>query len=91
MHFSLACGWFLLIVVGKIETTFYSGTFWDEAWLAIFFRYFENPEITFIGKYAFNFVMDLLLLFVLSGLFIAIVKRFRSKIMGMKRDRKSVV
>ena len=88
MHFSLACGWLLLIVVGKIETTFYSGTFWDEAWLAIFFRYFENPEVTFTGKYAFNFVMDLLLLFVLSGLFIAVVKRFYSKITGMKRTTK---
>ena len=88
MHFSLACGWLLLIVVGKIETTFYSGTFWDEAWLAIFFRYFENPEISFTGKYVFNFIMDLLLLFVLSGLFIAMVKRFRSKIMGMKQTTK---
>ena len=88
MHFSFACGWLLLIVVGKIETTFYSGTFWDEAWLAIFFRYFENPEITFTGKYTFNFLMDLLLLFVLSGLFIAIIKRFYSKITGMKRATK---
>ena len=40
MHLSFAFGWFLLIVIGKIETTFYSGTFWDEFWLAIFFRFF---------------------------------------------------
>ena len=88
MHFSLAFGWFLLIVIGKIETIYYSGTFWDEPWLAIFFRYFENPSVVFLGKYFFNFVMDFLLVFVLSGLLLAFVKRFYSKIVGMKRTTK---
>ncbi len=91
MHFSLAFGWFLLIVVGKIETTFYSHTFWDEPWLAIFFRYFEDPSLTFRGKYFFNFIMDFLLLFVLSGLFLAFTKRFYSRLMGMKRTTKHTI
>ena len=88
MHFSLAFGWFLLIVIGKIETIFYSGTFWDEPWLAIFFRYFENPSVIFAGKKFFNFAMDFLLAFVLSGLLLAFVKRFYSRIVGMKRTTK---
>lgn len=88
MHFSLAFGWFLLIVIGKIETISYSKTFWDEPWLAIFFRYFENPSVVFPGKYFFNFVMDFLLVFVLSGLLLAFIKRFYSKIVGMKRTTK---
>jgi Fe-S oxidoreductase len=88
MHFSLAFGWFLLIVIGKIETISYSKTFWDEPWLAIFFRYFENPTVHFTGKYLFNFVMDFLLAFVLSGLLLAVIKRFYSRIVGMKRTTK---
>ncbi len=88
MHFSLAFGWFLLIVVGKIETVYYSRTFWDEPWLAIFFRYFENPSVVFAGKYFFNFVMDFLLAFILSGLLLAFTKRFYSGIVGMKRTTK---
>ena len=88
MHFSLACGWFLLIVVGFIETSFYSRNFADVPWMAIFFRYFEDPSLTFTGKYFFNFAMDFLLLFVLSGLFLAFIKRFYSKIVGLKRTTK---
>ena len=91
MHLTFAFGWFLLIVVGKIETTFYNRTFWDEPWLAIFFRYFENPTISFTGKYFFNFVMDLLLLFVISGLFLAFIKRFYSKIIGLKQTTKHTI
>jgi Fe-S oxidoreductase len=84
MHMSIAFGWVLLIVVGKIETTYYN-IFFNEPWLAIFFRYFEDASLDFTGKYFFNFVMDFLLLFVMSGLFLAFVKRFYSKIVGMKR------
>ena len=87
MHFSLAFGWFLLILVGKIETTFYH-TFWDEPWMAIFFRYFEDSSLHFTGKYVFSFVMDFILLFVLSGLLLAFIKRFYSKIVGLKRTTK---
>ena len=57
MHLSFAFGWFLLIVIGKIETTFYSQTFWDEPWLAIFFRYFENTDVSFKGVTIFTFLI----------------------------------
>ena len=88
MHLSFAFGWFLLIVIGKIETTFYSGTFWDEFWLAIFFRFFEDTSVTFFGSEIFTQVMDACLLFVLSGIVLAVIKRFYSKIYGMKKTTK---
>ena len=87
MHMSIAFGWILLIVVGKIETTYYN-KFLNEPWMAIFFRYFEDTTHTFAGKYLFNFVMDFLLLFVLSGLLLAFIKRFYTKIVGMRRRTK---
>lgn len=88
MHLSFAFGWFLLIVIGKIETTFYSQTFWDEPWLAIFFRYFENTDVSFKGVTIFTFLMDFCLLFILSGLLLAFIKRFYSKIVGLKKTTK---
>jgi Fe-S oxidoreductase len=91
MHLGFACGWFLLIVVGKIETTFYSRTFWDEPWLAIFFRYFENTSIAFTGRYFFHLTMDFLLLFVISALFLAFIKRFYSKIVGLRKTTKHTI
>ena len=84
MHLGFAFGWFSLIVVGFFETSFYSRSFADEPWMAIFFRYFEDPDFTFKRNF-FNFTMDFLLLFVLSALFLAFIKRFHSKIVGLKR------
>lgn len=88
MHASFALGWFLLIVIGKIETTFYSGTIFDEFWLAIFFRYFEDTSTNFTAHHLFTTLMDACLLFVLSGVLLAVVKRFYSKIYGMNKTTK---
>ncbi|PTN25589.1 hypothetical protein, partial [Desulfonatronum sp. SC1] len=41
MHASLAFGWFMLIVGGKLETWYYTGNFFNPPYYAIFFRYFE--------------------------------------------------
>jgi len=84
MHMSLAFGWFLLIVFGTIEAhTFTRGS--APIYLPIFFRYFvpENHHLFFTG--GFTQLMDLLLLFVLSGLGFAIIKRFRSITVGLKK------
>ena len=64
MHMSLAFGWFLLIVVGWIETVAYLGFRYVPLHGHVFFKYFatELPH-----KPVFDFLMDLLLLFVLSG------------------------
>ncbi len=88
MHMSLAFGWFLLIAVGWLETVAYMGLRWVPLQGHVFFRYFATglPHKPF-----FAFVMDLLLLFVLSGVALAWGKRFFSKRMGMRRTTKHVL
>ncbi len=91
MHMSLAFGWFLLIVVGKFETMVFTKDGFNAPYLPIFFKYFYPDGIpsTFKGVF-FLTVMDLLLLFILSGLFLAFVKRFRSGILGMKKTTRHI-
>lgn len=92
MHMSLAFGWFLLIVVGKIETMLFTHDGFNPPYLPVFFKYFYPNGIpdTFKGNF-FLTLMDLLLIFVLSGLFMAFYKRFRSKSLGMKRTTKHIL
>lgn len=85
MHMSLAFGWFLLIVVGHIEACNHYQTFSVPAYKAIFMRYFvTEPSITLSGK-ILSASMDLLLLFVLSGVVLAFYKRANSRLFGMKK------
>lgn len=86
MHRSLAFGWFLLIVVGFVQAlvAYPNG---HQFYVGIFFNYFEphypishSPALPFIAN-----LMDALLLYVFSGLTLAIVKKFWSKPLGMKR------
>ena len=90
MHMSLAFGWFLLIVVGWTETVAYLGMRWVPLQGHVFFKYFMPMNGIEGHKPFFDFVMDLLLLFVLSGVALAWFKRFRSRSMGMKRTTKHV-
>jgi len=88
MHMSLAFGWFLLIVFGTIEADFFGEKHLNPPSHAIFFRWF-NPDHGaegFAGIY--SFWMDLLLAFILSGLLLAIIKRFTPRLMGMKKTTK---
>lgn len=87
MHMSLAFGWFLLIAVGWIETMAYMGLRWVPIQGHVFFRYFSTG---LQHKPFFDFLMDLLLLFVFSGVALAWGKRFFSKKMGMRRTTKHV-
>jgi len=85
MHMSLAFGWFLLIVFGTIEADFFGARHLNPPSHAIFFRWF-NPELGATGFASiYNFWMDLLLAFILSGLLLAMVKRFIPGMMGMKK------
>ncbi|MDE6070867.1 MAG: (Fe-S)-binding protein [Alistipes sp.] len=88
MHMSLAFGWFLLIAVGWIETVAHLGFRYVPLQGHVFFKYFATG---LEHKPAFDFVMDLLLLFVLSGVTLAWSKRFYSKAMGMHRTTKHVL
>lgn len=86
MHMSLALGWFLLIVVGKFETSAYLHDPINPPHIHVFFRFFfpEEPA-TYIRHFNYAFLMDVILLFTLSGVVLAWVKRMYSKLMGMRR------
>ncbi len=88
MHMSLAFGWFLLIVFGTIEADFFGEKHLNPPAHAIFFRAF-NPEHGAEGfARLYGVLMDFLLAFILSGLLLAIVKRFIPGMMGMKKTTK---
>ena len=85
MHMSLAFGWFLLIFFGTLEADIFGTKHLNAPYKAIFFKFF-NPDHGRMGFEAvYGFLMDLILAFILSGLILAITKRFYSKIVGMKK------
>ena len=88
MHSSIAFGWFMLILLGHIECFVYMPHRVKLFYYPIFFNYFvaEN-EYTLRGA-IFFFLMDFFLLVVLSGIALAIIKRVRSRIFGMRRTTK---
>jgi len=88
MHMCFALGWFLLIVIGKLEVISYSGKITARPYVAIFFKYFVTPEDKFPYSGLYSFVMDLILLFILSGLALALLKRFKSNALGMVNTTK---
>ena len=93
MHISFALGWFLLIIVGNMESRIYSGLWINPPYYPIFLKFFIHdkrvlPFEIFTVPGFFRFSMDLLLLFVLSGLVMAIIKRSRSKWFGIQKTTK---
>lgn len=88
MHMSLAFGWFLLILVGWIETVAYLGFSYVPLQGHIFFKYFA---VGLPHKPVFDFLMDLLLLLILLGVALALGKRVYSQSMGMRRTTKHVL
>lgn len=88
MHMSLAFGWFLLIVMGNMEARFFNPNIIHPPYYPIFFRFFEPDAGAFSNSQFFVFIMDFILLFILSGVCLAYFKRFRSKALGLKRTTK---
>ncbi|MEG0500085.1 MAG: (Fe-S)-binding protein, partial [Rikenellaceae bacterium] len=87
MHCSLAFGWFLLIVVGSVEVAAIIGS-GSPLYVHIFFKYF-HPVLAVEGVAVFfSQIMDLLLLFVLSGVALAWFKRLKKGSMGMRKRSK---
>ncbi len=85
MHMSLAFGWFLLIFFGTVEADIFGERHLNAPYKAIFFRFF-NPDHGRTGfESAYGFLMDFILAFILSGLLLAVLKRFYSRIVGMKK------
>ena len=87
MHMSLAFGWFLLITVGWIETAAHLGFRYVPLQGHVFFKYFATD---LPHKPVFDFLMDFLLLFVLSGVALAVGKRVFSRTMGMRRTTRHI-
>ncbi len=85
MHMSFAFGWLMLILVGNLETRLLSGPNFNPPYYPIFFKFFEREPLAWTYSALFNAVMDLLLIYILSGFTLAILKRIRSRIFGMKK------
>ena len=85
MHSSIAFGWFMLIVLGHIEVFLFLPHRVRFFYYPIFFNFFvAEADATIQGK-VLMFLMDFFLLLILSGILLAVYKRFRSRIFGMRR------
>ena len=97
MHMSIALGWFMIIIVGHFESITFSPLrglevpfmqkMMSNLYLPIFFRYFAIEELSLKAQ-IFSFLMDFFLLMIISGIFIAVVKKKKPKKVGMKRVTK---
>ena len=83
MHTSFALGWFLLILTGWIETLVYFKGENVPLYVDIFFSYYVHP--IFEHNFNFSLIKDALLLLILIGIGLALFKRIRSRMMGMRR------
>src|SRR5674476_1649322 len=79
MHMSLAFGWFLLIVVGHIDACNHFQSLSVPAYKAIFFRFYISEAATTLSGKILAASMDLLLVFVISGVMLAYFKRLNSR------------
>lgn len=85
MHSSIAFGWFMLILLGHIEVMIYCPDRIHLFYYPIFFNYFVAENESTIGGAVLFFLMDFFLLLVLAGITLAIIKRVRSRLFGMRR------
>ena len=85
MHMSLAFGWFLLILFGTIEADIFGDRHLNPPYKAIFFKFFNPTHGNTPFEAVYAFLMDLILAFILSGLIIAVMKRFSADVVGMKK------
>jgi Fe-S oxidoreductase len=85
MHMSIALGWFMMIVLAHVEVKLYAPSRFNLPYYPIFFRYFVRETQETLDGAVFFFLMDFFLLMVLSGVGIAMYKRFNSKATGLRR------
>ena len=89
MHSSIAFGWFMLIVLGHIETWLFVPHRMKTLYYPVFFRFFVMETNHTVKGSFFFFMMDFFLLIVLSGVVLAMFKRIRSQALGMRRTTKN--
>ena len=91
MHSSIAFGWFMIILIGHIETFLYVPEWAGLLYYPIFFRFFMmETNHTLQGALLF-FLMDFFLLVILSGIALAMFKRIRSRALGMRRTTRTTL
>ena len=88
MHMSFAFGWFMLIVLGAMESKYYTHFGFKPPYFPLFFKFFVHSKSEIINSWFFIFIMDFILLIILSGLLFAMIKRINSWIFGMKKTTK---
>ncbi|MBR6211478.1 MAG: (Fe-S)-binding protein [Bacteroidales bacterium] len=88
MHSSIAFGWFMIILLGHVECFIYMPHRVKLFYYPIFFNYFVAENETTVGGSVLFFLMDFFLLVILSGITLAIIKRVRSRMFGMRRTTK---
>jgi Fe-S oxidoreductase len=91
MHMSFAFGWFMLIAIGNLESRLHSGSELNLPFYPIFFKFFVQDKSNILAAGLFTFLMDFFLLLIISGLLIAIVKRFYSRLTGIKKATSHVL
>ncbi len=84
MHFSFAFGWFMLIVLGKVETLLFTGDGMNPVWYPLFFKFFEPGHLHFPLSGVLQQLMDFSLLLILSGQLIAVFKRLLPRKAGIR-------
>lgn len=85
MHMTFAFGWFSLLLIGNLESRIYSGIEFNMPYYPIFFKFFMQDKSIIPFSKEFTFLMDFFLLFILSGLLLALYKRLNARMFGMKR------
>ncbi len=88
MHMTFAFGWFMLILIGNLESRIHSGVEFNMPYYPIFFKFFLDSDEGLPFSRSFTFIMDFFLLLVLSGLLLAMFKRVNAKLYGMKKPVK---
>lgn len=91
MHSSIAFGWFMIILIGHIEVFIYTPDRVNRMWYPIFFRYFVAVADETMRGSLFFFLMDFFLLMILIGIILAMVKRVRSLMFGMRRTTRNTL
>ncbi|MBN1158603.1 MAG: (Fe-S)-binding protein, partial [Bacteroidales bacterium] len=90
MHMSLAFGWFLLVVIGTIESKIFSRDIVNNPWDPIFLKFFEHHTAQHRYHGIFGFTMDFLLAFVLTGVMLAWIKRISSRLFGIRKPTRQI-
>lgn len=81
MHSSIAFGWFMIILLGHVEVLMFYPDKLSTFYYPIFFDYFvEGAQHTLISR-----LMDCFLIVIITGILLAIIKRFWSRLFGMRR------